>query len=56
MATIYKYFKIASHERLRKVTISNPTKRNALSVQAYSELTGKSNKFAIFVFRFFNLN
>lgn len=40
MSFPYKYLKIGNLGKLRKITISNPQRKNALSMQAYQELTG----------------
>lgn len=41
MSIPYKYIKIENFNKLRKVIISNPKQKNALNLQAYSELNGK---------------
>lgn len=54
MSFPYKYLKIGNLGKLRKITISNPKRKNALNVQAYQELTGKVKK--CFVLLNFELN
>lgn len=41
MTSPYKYLIIENVEKLRKITINNPKRKNALPLQAYEELTGK---------------
>lgn len=41
MTSPYKSLKIENFGHLKKVIISNPKRKNALSLEAYSELTGK---------------
>lgn len=55
MSFPYKYLKIGNLGKLRKITISNPQRKNALNLQAYQELTGKMKK-KLFVSLNFELN
>lgn len=41
MESNYQFFQVIDKSGLRKIVINNPRKRNALSLDAYRELTGK---------------
>lgn len=45
MPAPYKCLKIENSEKLRKIILSNPKRKNALSLHAYRELTGDLKKF-----------
>lgn len=45
MTSPYKYLIIENIEKLRKIIINNPARKNALPLEAYQELTGEFEMF-----------